>query len=429
MATRTVKVDEIARVEGTGSLVVTLHDDRPADVRLDIFEPPRFFEALLRGRSYLDAPDVTARICGICPAAYQMSACHAMEDALGLSPGAEVRALRRLLYAGEWIESHALHVVMLHAPDFLGFPDAISMAKDHGDLVRAGLRMKKAGNAVLRAVGGREVHPVNVRVGGFHRAPTRDELGALLPELRWGKSAARELALRVGGFDLPEGTSDQELVALRGPGEYPLCHGRVVSTEGIDVGARDVEDVFVESQVPHSTALHSRVRARGVYLTGPLARFALNRDQLRPFAAALADELGLPARVTNPHASIVVRALEIAQAFDEAIELVEAYAPPRPAFVEAPPRAAVGHACTEAPRGLLYHRYELDDAGLIVDAKIVPPTSQNQGAIEEELRRVAPLLASLSDAKAARLAERVVRNHDPCISCATHFLTLRVERP
>lgn len=427
MTSRTIRVDEIARVEGGGSLVIELHDDRPADVRLDIFEPPRFFESLLRGRSFMDAPDLTARICGICPAAYQMSACHAMEAALGVTVGPEIRSLRRLLYAGEWIESHALHVVMLHAPDFLGFPDAVTMAKDHGDLVRRGLRMKKAGNAIMKAVGGREIHPVNVRVGGFWRAPSRDAVRALSAELAWGRDAARELALTCAQFSFPALQRDYELVALRGPGEYPLCEGRVVSTRGLDIDVSDYPSAFVETQVPHSTALHSKLRARGSYLCGALARFALNHDLLRPLARETAAAAGLIAPCLNPYQSLLVRAVEMVQAFDEALALVDAYEPPARPFVDAPPRAGVGCACTEAPRGILFHRYVLDADGIITDATIVPPTSQNQATIEDDLRAVVPELLRLPKADAARLAERIVRNHDPCISCATHFLTLRVE--
>ena len=425
---RTIRVDYLARVEGEGSLTIRMKGREATEVRLGIFEPPRFFEALLRGRSYLEAPDITARICGICPAAYLMSACHAMEDALGIRVDGSLRALRRLLYAGEWIESHGLHVFMLHAPDFLGYPDAIAMAADHGEWVRKGLRIKKAGNAVMTLLGGREIHPVNIRVGGFYRVPSKAELATLLPELRWGREAAAECLRWMAGFDFPPLDRDYELVALRHPAEYPLCEGRLVSSHGLDIAVAEYDHHFSEEHAPYSNALRSRIRDRGAYLCGPLARFNLNFDRLLPGVQALARDAGLDPPCRNPFKALLVRLVEIAQSFEDAIRIIEDYEPPPAPFVEAPPRAGTGFGGTEAPRGFLYHRYTLDDAGTILDAQIVPPTSQNQLAIEADLFEMAPALADMPLADATHRAEQAVRNHDPCISCATHFLTLRIER-
>lgn len=426
--TRTIQVDYLARVEGEGSLTIRLKGNVATEVRLAIFEPPRFFEALLRGRSFREAPDITARICGICPVAYILSACHAMEDALGIRVEGSLRALRRLIYCGEWIESHALHVFLLHAPDFLGYPDAMSMARKHGDWVKRGLRLKKAGNSLVALLGGREIHPVNVRVGGFYRTPTRAELETLLPELRWAREAAAEALAWMASFKFPQLERDYELVALRHPDEYPFCEGRVISSRGLDIDVHDYDAHFVEEQAPYSSALRSRRRGHGAYLCGPLARFNLNFDQLHPEVQELARRIGLVPPCRNPFRMLLVRMVEITQAFTEAIHIIESYAPPAAPFVDAPLRAATGFGATEAPRGLLYHRYTLDDAGNILDARIVPPTSQNQLSIEADLFDLAPVLAALPLEQATHRAEQAVRNHDPCISCATHFLTLRVER-
>jgi coenzyme F420-reducing hydrogenase alpha subunit len=425
---RTIRVDYLARVEGEGALTIRLRGAQATEVQLAIFEPPRFFEALLRGRSYLEAPDITSRVCGICPAAYLMSACHAMEHALGIRVDGSIRALRRLLYAGEWIESHALHVFMLHAPDFLGYPDAMTMAKDHGDWVRRGLRMKKAGNAIMALLGGREIHPINVRVGGFYSVPSRAQLQTLLPELQWGRAAAAECLRFMAGLPFPELERDYELVALRHSDEYPFCEGRLVSSRGIDVAVAEYDDHFVEEQVHYSTALHSRIIGRGAYLCGPLARFNLNFDRLHAEVRSLARDVGLVPPCTNPFKTLLVRLVEIAQAFEDAIRIVESYKLPDVPFVDAPVRAGTGFGGTEAPRGFLYHRYVIDDRGTIVDAKIVPPTSQNQLSIEDDLRALAPQLAKLPLPQATRRAEQAIRNHDPCISCSTHFLTLKFER-
>jgi len=425
---RTIQVDYLARVEGEASLTIKLEGEKATEVRLGIFEPPRFFEAILRGRAFHEAPDITSRICGICPVAYLMSACHAMEDALGLRVEGQLRALRRLLYAGEWIESHALHVFLLHAPDFLGYPDAMAMARDHGDRVRTGLRLKKAGNAIVNLLGGREIHPINVRVGGFYRAPSRTELEALLPELRWGTEACAGCLEWAAGLSFPAFERDYELVALRHESEYPFCEGRVVSSKGLDLALRDFDDNFVEEQAPYSNALRARIRGRGAYLCGPLARFNLNFDRLSPEVQRLAAGAGLTPPCRNPFKTILVRLVEMRHAFEEAIRVIEGYSPPPAPFVEAAPRAGRGFGGTEAPRGFLYHRYTLDEGGLITGAKIVPPTSQNQLSIEGDLFEMAPELARLPHREATHRAEQAVRNHDPCISCATHFLTLKVER-
>lgn len=424
---RTIKVDYLARVEGEGSLVVKLRDGRVDSVRLSIFEPPRFFEAMLRGRACTEAPDVTSRICGICPVAYQMSAVHAVEDALGVVVDGPLRALRRLLYCGEWIESHALHIHLLHAPDFLGHPDVASMARVHRAAVQRGLELKKAGNAVMALLGGREIHPINVRVGGFYKVPSRAELRPLAETLQRARDAAVETVRWVAGFDFPDVERDYELVALHHPDEYPLNEGRIVSSRGLDVAAREFDAHFSEEQVEHSTALHARRTGGGAYLVGPLARYALNHDRLSPLAREAARDAGLGDVCRNPYRSVVVRAVEVLWACDEALRIIDLYEPPPRPAVPVVPRAATGHAATEAPRGLLYHRYRIDSSGTIVDARIVPPTSQNQRTIEHDLADlVANSLPLPHDALAAR-CEHAIRNHDPCISCATHFLTLRVE--
>jgi coenzyme F420-reducing hydrogenase alpha subunit len=357
-----------------------------------------------------------------------MSAVHAMEDALGVKVDGPLRMLRRLLYCGEWIESHALHMVMLHAPDFLGYPDAIQMARDHGDAVRGGLVLKKAGNTLMRLLGGREIHPVNVRVGGFYRVPSRKEFGPVVEELK----AARDLALQtlrwVARFTFPEFERDYEFVSLRHPDEYPINEGRIVSSLGLDIAVRDYDTEFEERHVAHSTALQSVLKRRGSYLVGPLARYNLNFDRLPPHVQQAAREAGLGRTCRNPFQSIIVRGVELLYACDEALRIIAAYEPPEVAAVALEPRASVGHGCTEAPRGILYHRYELAGDGSIVDARIVPPTSQNQLSIEEDLREVATQAIDLPENLLRHRCEQAIRNYDPCISCSCHFLKLAVHR-
>ena len=428
MKSKTIKVDYLARVEGEGALYVKINGDRVTDVKLKIFEPPRFFEALLRGRMYSEAPDITARICGICPVAYQMSAVHAMEQALGVVVDGQLRQLRRLLYCGEWIESHTLHIYMLHAPDFLGYPDAMHMAQDYPDIVKRGLHMKKAGNAIVAFLGGREIHPINVRVGGFYKVPSKQEFGQLTEQLKCGRDDALETVRWTAQLPFPGFEQNYEFVALRHPAEYPLNEGRLVSNRGLDIAVQAYDTHFVEEHVPYSNALHSVLKERGAYFVGPLARYNLNFDQLSPLAQEAARAAGLGERCRNPFQSILVRSVEVLYAFDEALRIIEGYERPDKPAVELHPRASVGYAITEAPRGILYHRYRLNDEGLILDAKIVPPTSQNQKTIENDLWQYVAQAIDLPVEQLTWQCEQAIRNYDPCISCATHFLKLHIER-
>ncbi|MCP4384459.1 MAG: Ni/Fe hydrogenase subunit alpha [Hyphomicrobiales bacterium] len=428
MARKTIKVDYLARVEGEGALKVVIRDGAVQSAELSIFEPPRFFEAFMRGRAFSEAPDITARICGICPVAYQMSAVHAMEDALGVTVDGPLRELRRLLYCGEWIESHTLHVYMLHAPDFLGYAGAIDMARDHGDVVRKGLDLKKAGNEIVTMIGGREIHPINVKVGGFYRTPTKSELAPLAERLKIARDIALETVRLVAEFDFPDRSRDYVSVGLRHPGEYPFNEGRIASSGGLDIPVADYGKHFKEVHVEHSTALQSQLDGVGSYLVGPLGRYNLNFDKLSPIAQEAAREVGLGETCHNPYRSIIVRSIEILYACDEALRIIHNYERPEKPAVDIEPRAGIGFAATEAPRGLLYHRYRLDEDGTIAEANIVPPTSQNQASIEEDLRAYVGGWLDLDDEALQHRCEQTVRNYDPCISCATHFLRLeRVE--
>ena len=426
---RIIQVEALARVEGEGALHVRLKEGRIEELEFRIFEPPRFFEALLQGRDYREAPDITARICGICPVAYLLGASQAMESVLGLEVTPQIRALRRLIYCGEWIQSHLLHVFFLHAPDFLGYDDAIAMAQDHPDLVRQALALKATGNRLLEVIGGRAVHPVNLKVGGFYRAPDPQALEGLRGELETGLEAARELARQVARFESPEVEQEYLCVSLHHPDEYAIAEGRIVSSEGLDIAIDQFEEHFDEAQVARSTALHGLMKGHdGPYLVGPIARYNNNFEQLSGAAQALAREVGLPRRVSNPFHSILVRMVEVCYAFEEALRLLDAYEEPEPAAVEAAVRAGRGTGCTEAPRGICYHRYDLDGDGLIGEARIVPPTSQNQRQMEADLRRVVEANLDLPDGELQWRCEQSIRNFDPCISCATHFLRLRMER-
>lgn len=428
MSLNRINVNYLARVEGEGGLDVTLSDGKVTKLEFRIFEPPRFFEAFLEGRTFMELPDFVPRICGICPVAYQMSAIHATEDAFGVQIHPTIRALRRLFYCGEWIESHTLHVYLLAAPDFLGYESGLAMAKDHPDLVKMGLSMKRTGNDLVALLAGREIHPIGVRPGGFTRSFTKDELTRIYGRLRQGKEDALKTIAWVAGLDLPDLSRDTEFVSLSHPDEYPMNEGRIVSNKGLDISVDEYDNYFAEDQVPYSTALRGTLRGKGAYFVGPLARVNLNFDKLTDDTKAAAAKFGAKFPSSNSFMSIMARALEIHHAFDEAMQIIDAYEPPPGAFVDVQPKESSGQAATEAPRGILYHRYAFDAKGKIRKARIVPPTSQNQRQIEEDLLDFIPTVVDLPQEEATLKCEMVIRNYDPCISCSTHFLKLKINR-
>lgn len=423
-----IHVPVLARVEGEGALDLRIEQGDIAELRLRIFEPPRFFEKFLEGRHYTEIPDMVARICGICPVAYQVTAAQALEDLFGVELDPWARAMRRVFYCGEWIQSHSLHIHLLAAPDFFGCSNAIELARIAPDEVRRGLRIQGLGNELMDLFGARSVHPVGVRIGGFHGAPSlarirdmRDKLRAALPE-------AEALIRWAAAIPVPQDDQVFVSVATRHPADYAIERGDIGASDGLRIGADAFDAHFIERHEPHSTALFSTYHQQP-YLVGPLARLNLNHAHLPDAIRALLADIGFVLPSRNLFHSLLARAVEIWLALYEALRLLDGYRVPDSSWVPATPRAGVAIGCTEAPRGLLWHRYEMDDAGCVVNARIVPPTSQNQGRIEEDLRLSLLNFGLDHPDDALRLhCEKVIRNYDPCISCATHFLRMNVER-
>ncbi len=428
MKDKVIKVDYLARVEGEGALYVKVKNGYVVDVKLKIFEPPRFFEAFLRGRSFMEVPDIIARICGICPVAYQMSSVHAIEYILGLKVDKPIREIRRLIYCGEWIESHALHVFMLHLPDFLGYADVIKMAADYPEIVQKALKLKKIGNEIVKVIGGREIHPINVRVGGFYKISRKKDLKKLEGDLNWALDFSIEATKWIAQLNFPDFEQDYEFVALRHQDEYPFNEGRIVSSKGLDIAVNGYDNYFVEEHVAHSNALHSRIISRGAYFVGPLARFNLNFDKLSQIAKEISNEIDFKPICNNPFKSIIARMIETIYACEEALRIISEYEEPEKPYSDFEIKPGVGYGCTEAPRGILYHRYKIDEKGTILDAKIVPPTSQNLKMMESDLWKFVATNLNLPEDELTWKCEQAVRNYDPCISCATHFLRIYIEK-
>ena len=427
--TRTIHLDAMARVEGECGLRLEVRDGCLQDVHLDIYEPPRLFEAFLRGRSLHELPDITARICGICPVAYQLTSVQAIESALQIEPTLEIKALRRLLYCAEWIQSHALHIYLLQAPDYFGMESATSLAELQPELVRQGLELKKVGNELMRLMGGRSVHPISVCVGGFWKVPHGSAVREIRPRLEWALQASVETARFVSSLSLPDFATNSECVALSSPVEYAIDGGQIVSSAGLNIAVPEFELAFLEEHVAHSTALHSVRSDRGSsYLVGPISRLNLNLKQLTPNARQVAIESGISWPCYNPYAGIVARAVELVQACEECIQIIDSYREPDPPHIDYTIRAAEGCAATEAPRGLLYHRYRIDGSGLVQSARIVSPTGQNCRRIEDDLRLLIPGILDRTDAEIVDACEKLVRSYDPCISCSTHAVRCQITR-
>jgi coenzyme F420-reducing hydrogenase alpha subunit len=427
---RSVDVPVVARVEGEGALHLRIEDDELTLVELEIYEPPRFFEAFLRGRQAMEVSDIVPRICGICPVAYQMSAIYGLEELFEVDVPPGTHELRRMLYLGEWIESHMLHVHLLALPDYLGFDDAIQLARaGHREEVERGLRLKRLGNDLMAAIGGREIHPVSPRLGGFSKAVDPKVMRGFLPRLDAAADEILEVADLVASIEKPALARDAELVSMVHPDRYAVCEGTMASTHGRAWTFAEYEDVSREIHVAHSNALHSVFADTDTpYFLGPLSRVVLNEAHLGPLAREALRRCGLAVPTMDPFDSMAARVVEVALAIEEVRALVVDYDPPDPPHAEVLPRAGRAQWATEAPRGTLYHRYDVADDGSIVEAKIVPPTSQNLRHMEHDLWRFLPHVLDRPDDELARLAEMVVRNYDPCISCATHFLRLDVDR-
>jgi sulfhydrogenase subunit alpha len=423
-----IEVPLLTRVEGEGSLIFTAREGHVEKLQLCIFEPPRLFEKFLEGQDYTEVPHIAARVCGVCPIAYQMTSIRAIEKVFGVEETPWIHAMRRIIYYGEWLQSHALHINLFAAPDFLGFSDAIEMASRFPDEVKRGMQLQGLGNDMLRLMGGRSVHPIGLRVGGFHRAPPKHEVSDLVDKLLAARETVRGFVVWAVNLPCPEDEQDFVSVAIRHPSEYGLNEGRLSSDQGLDIDFSAYPEQFREHQVAHSTAHYSMMNGRSYFL-GPLARMNLNFGLLPKEIQDFAGDLGLHFPTRNMFMNVAARALECYLAIVDALDILQHYQLPSRPWQGFTPRAGVGHHCTEAPRGMIYHRFELDASGRVITATMIPPTSQNQARMEQNLRTsVERYGLEHSDEDLRELCEKVIRNYDPCLSCSTHFLKVTVNR-
>jgi len=408
MATGNVKIDvhHITRVEGHGNIVVDVKNGQLKQCDLEIPETPRFFEAMLRGRPYAESSHITSRICGICAVGHATASLRATEKALGVEPSEQTVLLRKLNFHGEMLDSHILHAYMLVAPDLLGAPSVIPLAKSAPDVVLRALRMKKLAGDLCAAICGRHTHPIAMTVGGFTHFPSREDLESLrqrLIDVRADVDATVELFQKL---KLPAFERDTEYIALSKPDEYCYIDGVIKSTDG---GTWPVEDY---RQVTNET------------LVGALARVNVNYDQLHPKAKSAAAALGLKPKCINPYMNTVAQVIEIAHCVEDAIRLCDVLLQRGVTWEEpaAPARlSGEGVGACDVPRGTLFHNYVVQD-GLVVGANCIIPTGQNLNNIEADMRALVPTILDKRPEEITLSLEMLVRAYDPCISCSTHML-------
>jgi sulfhydrogenase subunit alpha len=420
------RLDYIGRVEGEGGLDLVLSHGMVEEARLRIFEPPRFFEGFLEGRKYNEIMDITARICGICPISYQMAAANAIESAFGFKASEQTKRLRRLFSWAEILQSHALHIYMLAAPDYLGIDGIGQLAEKFPQLIERGLRLKRTVGDLGRTIGGREVHPVVPRVGGFYDVPTGKEFASLHVSFEKAREDAIETIKTAAQFTLPEMDRDSDYLCLSHPDHYALNDGNVKTLKGLEFPVDKFLDHINEQQVPESNALQCRLKLSGSYTTGPLARVNINFKHLSESTKEILAAAGFSFPSQNPFHAIIARGAEMLTGIEECLELMDGFSPEPEGDPEIEPRASEGFGISEAPRGSLFHHYIFDENGMVKHARLIPPTAQNLARIEDDLMMFAQRLLDKSHEELSLGCEKLIRSYDPCISCATHFLKVRV---
>jgi coenzyme F420-reducing hydrogenase alpha subunit len=435
-----INVEYLTRVEGHGNIVVNVQNGKLEKCELDIVESPRFFEGMLRGRSIFEAQHITSRICGICACGHTLASLQAAEDAIGFTPSSQTTSLRQFLLHMEMLDSHILHIYLLVAPDLLGVPSFVPLIHSHDQVVRRALRMKKVINEVCDLQVGRHVHPIATVIGGFTQLPRPETLEAMLQRLRGLRPDLEATIELVKTFKFPEFERDTEYVSLVSDGPaYPLLTGDIGSTDGVRLSKRDYLKATNEFTVPHSSAKHTRL-SREAYAVGALARFNLNAAKLHPAAQRLAGELGLKPKCINPYLNTAAQLVECVHCWEEGIAILESLQQQGIDYSEEiivglneqgriPVKAGSGVGAVEVPRGILYHHYEVDDQGIILNANCIIPTGQNLNNIEHDMRRLVPQILSRREDEITLALEMLVRAYDPCISCSAHFLNVQYLKP
>ncbi|MCS7139300.1 MAG: Ni/Fe hydrogenase subunit alpha [Candidatus Nezhaarchaeota archaeon] len=422
-----IVVEHLARVEGHGTIRVLVEDRKVKDVKFEIYEGPRFIEKILVGRRCYEAPDIVARICSICPEPHQVAAVTAIEKALGVTISWQTKMLRELQLLADVISSHALHLYLLSLPDYLGYPDALSMIDKYGREVKLGLQLKRAGNLLKEVISGRPIHGCTVKPGGYTRIPPAEELENLIKPLEESMEGAKLAVKLFSSIDYPETPRHDNIFMAIDPGEhYGFMGDYVLTSTGERYPVDRYKELTNEVTVPHSSAKHSTYKGYP-FMVGALPRMMLNKSKLKGQALDMLKDVESKLDAANPLTNNLAQALETVYAVERSIEIInellsKGLKPEEP--IVAKSRRGSGAGGVEAPRGTLYHYYELDDEGRIVKADIVTPTAQNVVNMEKYIRLSAERLLAKGEEKLEPLLEMIVRAYDPCISCSVHMVNV-----
>ena len=423
-----IKINELTRVEGHGNIVIDVKKGVIKELRLEIIESPRFFEAMLRGRRYDEAQHIMSRICGICAVSHTSASLKAIEDAMGMTISLQSKLLRKLAFAGETLQSHILHIFFLVLPDLAGAGSIVPLLETHPEMARTGLELKRLANEICAVVGGRHIHPISMWPGGMVYVPKPDALKALKDGLEGiydGLDRTVEFLTKAG---VPDFSKEREFISLRGRGEYPSYDGSPVSSEGYAFSTDEYTERIKEYLVAHSTAKHSQTSG-GTFMVGALARVNNNYKKLTGRAATAAIRGGLTPGTVNPFMNNMAQLIECYQMASDAIETIDRILEMGPVLeeVKKPKKGGRGIGIVEAPRGTLYHEYTISEAGIVESAECIIPTAQNLRSIEDDLRAFVPLILDRPKAGIAKAVETLVRAYDPCISCSTHIMDVSFE--
>jgi len=418
-----VNVDHLTRVEGHGNIIVNVKEGKIEECKWEVVEAPRFFEAFVRGRSYLEIAHITSRICGICSIGHTLCSLQATEAAMGVKISEQTRLLRRILIQGENLQSHVLHSYFLAAPDFVGAPSVFPLVQTHPEVVIRALRMKKLANDLCDVFGGRTVHPITPTVNGFTKLPEIKDIKEIRRRLvAAGPDLEATLAL-FKTLKIPDFQRETEYISLKSKEEYALYEGVIASTDAGTTPVANYRNWTNEYLVPQSTAKYTK-HVRDSYMVGALARFNNNHDQLPARAQKAAEELGLKAPCYNPFMNTVVQVVEVVHALDESIRLIDELLDK--GLKEEDRRillkAGRGVGSVDVPRGILFHDYTYDKNGICVEANCIIPTNQNHANIQKDMEALLPQVLDRPQEEIRLSLEMLVRAYDPCISCSTHLL-------
>jgi sulfhydrogenase subunit alpha len=421
-----IHVDHVTRVEGHGNIVVNVKKGKIEECRWEVVEAPRFFEAFVRGRNYLEISHIVSRICGICSVGHTLASLQATEAALGVQISEQTRLLRRILIQGENLQSHSLHFYFLAAPDFVGAPSVVPLVKTHPEVVLRALRMKKLANDLCDVFGGRTVHPITPTVNGFTKLPEVREIQAIRKRLVEATPDLEATVELFGTLKIPNFKRPTEYISLKNKSEYALYDGVIAST---DAGTTPVENYRAwtnEYLVPQSTAKYTK-HVRDSYMVGALARFNNNHEQLSPRAKKAAADLGLKAPCYNPFMNNIAQVVEYIHGVDESIRLIDELLDR--GLREEDRRVLVkgGHGvgAVDVPRGILFHDYTYDKDGICREANCIIPTNQNHANIQKDMEALLPQILDKPQEEIRLTLEMLVRAYDPCISCSTHILRVK----